>query len=75
MTSDVGASRSASAAPLARAWDAVRWWVRGVNGEAKYDAYLAHHRAHHPGEEPLTERQFWRAEYARQDANPGSRCC
>lgn len=75
MPADVGPGRTASGSPLARAWGAVRWWVRGVTGEARYDAYVAHHRAHHPDVAPLTERQFWRAEYARQDANPGSRCC
>ena len=69
-----GAS-AAEASPARRAWMAVRWWIRGVTGEAKYDAYLAHQRAHHPDAEPLSERAFWRAEYARQEANPGSRCC
>ncbi|WP_295015646.1 hypothetical protein [uncultured Micrococcus sp.] len=23
----------------------------------------------------MTERELWRAEYARQEANPGSHCC
>ncbi|MCV7466757.1 YbdD/YjiX family protein, partial [Micrococcus luteus] len=50
-------------------------WVRQLSGEGKYDAYVAHHRAHHPERAPMTEREFWRAEYARQEANPGSRCC
>lgn len=58
-----------------RGWDSARWWVRQLTGEAKYDAYLAHHRAHHPDVAPMTEREFWRDEYAKQDANPGSRCC
>ena len=56
-------------------WARARWWVRQLSGEGKYDAYVAHHRAHHPERAPMTEREFWRAEYARQEANPGSRCC
>ena len=56
-------------------WPRIRWWLRQLSGEGKYDAYLAHHRAQHPDEAPMTEREFWRSEYARQDANPGSRCC
>ena len=58
-----------------RAWQATRWWVRQLAGEGKYDAYLAHHRARHPGVAPMSEREFWRDEYAKQAANPGSRCC
>lgn len=60
---------------MAGIWASTRWWVRQLTGEGKYDAYLAHHWAHHPGEVPMREREFWRDEYARQDANPGSRCC
>lgn len=65
--------------PIARAfgriWRAAIWYARGVTGEAKYDAYLAHERAAHPGREPMTEREFWRDHYRRQDRDPGSRCC
>ncbi|MCK6094403.1 YbdD/YjiX family protein [Micrococcus sp. 2A] len=57
------------------AWASARWWLRQLTGEGKYDAYLAHHRARHPDVDPMTEREFWRDEYAKQDANPGSRCC
>ena len=64
-----------AAAGLRGAWDRARWWVRQLTGEGRYDAYLAHHRAHHPDVDPMTEREFWRDEYAKQDANPGSRCC
>lgn len=73
-TTPDGAS-AAEASPARRTWQAVRWWVRQLSGEGRYDAYVAHHRAHHPERAPMTEREFWRAEYARQDANPGSRCC
>lgn len=63
------------ASPVRRAWARARWWVRQLSGEAKYDAYVAHHRAHHPGEEPMSVGEFWRSEHARAEANPGSRCC
>ncbi|MEY8039278.1 YbdD/YjiX family protein [Saccharopolyspora cebuensis] len=49
--------------------------MRGVVGEDAYERYLAHHRAHHPDEAPLPEREFWRRHVDRQEANPGSRCC
>ena len=48
----------------------------GVLGADKYQRYLEHHRAHGcEGQAPMSEREFWRARYAEQDANPGSRCC
>lgn len=59
----------------ARAWRWLVWFARGLTGEARYDAYLAHERACHPGREPMTEREFWRDRYRAQDADPGSRCC
>ncbi|MBE9374612.1 YbdD/YjiX family protein [Saccharopolyspora sp. HNM0983] len=49
--------------------------VRGVMGETAYERYLEHHRAHHPDEPPLGEREFWRRHIDRGDTNPGSRCC
>ncbi|GAA0532837.1 hypothetical protein GCM10011581_17580 [Saccharopolyspora subtropica] len=49
--------------------------VRGVVGENAYERYLEHQRRHHPDEEPLPEREFWRRHIDRQDAQPGSRCC
>ncbi len=61
-------------ARLAAAWRAVGWWVAGVLGEHRYAHYLQHHRRHGGGE-ALTEREFWRAEHARADREPGSRCC
>jgi len=60
---------------LARAWRGVVWWAKGVTGESKYQAYVEHERRVHPDREPMTERDFWRDEYRRQDANPEGRCC
>jgi uncharacterized short protein YbdD (DUF466 family) len=49
------------------------WQVlRGVLGERAYEDYLAHHKAHHPGEPPMSEREFWRM---RGDQEPPARCC
>jgi len=77
----VGTERTAPTRPgplagaLGRAWRGVAWWVRGVTGEARYDAYVAHERAAHPDREPMTPREFWRGVYREQDAHPGTRCC
>jgi uncharacterized short protein YbdD (DUF466 family) len=49
--------------------------VRGVVGETAYETYLEHHRAHHGSEQPMTEREFWRAHIDRKEIDPGSRCC
>lgn len=49
--------------------------VRGVMGETAYERYLEHHRANHPDEPPLGEREFWRQHVDRGDTDPGSRCC
>lgn len=51
------------------------WYVNGLTGQSKYATYLAHHQRTHPHTPPLSESDFWRAHYAAQDANPGTRCC
>ena len=49
--------------------------LRAIAGAPDYDRYLAHVRAHHPGEVPLSQREFARQRmHARYDT-PGSRCC
>ncbi|MCG7246646.1 YbdD/YjiX family protein [Corynebacterium simulans] len=44
-------------------------------GDHAYAKYCAHLKAHHPDAAIPTEREYWRARYAEQDANPGARCC
>ena len=66
---------AAAGALLARAWAGAVWWAKGVTGESRYAAYVAHERRAHPDREPMSEREFWRDEYRRQDANPEGRCC
>jgi uncharacterized short protein YbdD (DUF466 family) len=69
------AARTGLRSQLHRAWGGLVWWAKGVTGESKYQAYVDHERRVHPDRTPMTERQFWRDEYARQDANPEGRCC
>ncbi|MBC8091435.1 MAG: YbdD/YjiX family protein [Pseudonocardia sp.] len=49
--------------------------LRGFAGEQAYERYVAHHAAHHPGEAPLAEREFWRRHTDRGDHQPSARCC
>jgi len=70
-----GSPLAAAGAMLLRAARGVRWYVTNLMGDTAYATYVAHQRATHPDAEPLTEREFWRARYAEQDADPGSRCC
>jgi len=80
---------SAGVTPLAAVRSGIRraarglaWYVKGVMGEDAWDKYRAHHEAAHgaadpahPGERMMTEREFWRDQTDRQDANPQGRCC
>ncbi|MEU3312876.1 YbdD/YjiX family protein [Streptomyces sp. NPDC048387] len=54
-----------------------RYYVREFSGEAAYDRYVAHARAHDPGAEVLTRRAFERARTDAREADPreGFRCC
>ena len=72
----------ARASAAARVRDAVvsaarggRWWYAGVSGESRYGAYLAHQRSTHPGEIPLTEREFWVEIHREAESNPQGGCC
>ena len=60
---------------IARAGRGIRWYITNLMGDTAYATYTAHHRAHHPDEPPMTERQFWRDRMDEQDRNPGARCC
>ncbi|MDR7329187.1 uncharacterized short protein YbdD (DUF466 family) [Corynebacterium guangdongense] len=53
----------------------MRWYVGELMGDHAYARYVEHLRRHHPDAEVPTEREYWRARYAEQDANPGARCC
>lgn len=60
---------------VSRVGRGIRWYMTNLMGDRAYDTYLAHHRRTHPGEEVLTEREFWRQKMDDQDRNPGARCC
>lgn len=53
----------------------VRWYVRGVTGSDAYDNYLRCHAARGDTTAPMTESQFWRDRYERQQHHPEGRCC
>ena len=53
----------------------VRWFLRGITREDTYDRYVAHRARHHPGEEPMSRREFWRERMDWEDRNPQGRCC
>ncbi len=55
------------------AFRSVRWYITNLMGDSAYATYVEHHRATHPGEPELTEREFWKKRYADQAAEP--RCC
>ena len=65
-----GLTRTILKAP-AHVW----WYLSELMGDTAYAKYVAHLQAHHPGAPVPTEREYWRARYAAQDANPGARCC
>ena len=51
------------------------WYVREFSGEAKYDHYLEHFASEHPGETPLTEREYWRMREEYDRKHPNTSCC
>ena len=49
--------------------------VRRIIGVPDYDAYVAHQRACHPDDAPITREAFAQYALARRYERPGSRCC
>ena len=49
--------------------------IRRIIGVPDYAAYVAHVREHHPGQEPLSEREFQRERQSARYSQPGNRCC
>lgn len=62
-------------AALAKGVRGAWWYMSELVGENDYDKYVLHLQRHHPGCEIPTKKQFWRDRYAKQDENPGARCC
>ncbi|WP_110239691.1 YbdD/YjiX family protein [Nocardioides gilvus] len=51
----------------------LRWYLRQVSGEAKWDEYLARCRAE--GRDPMTRREFERHRDAHREESARSSCC
>lgn len=43
---------------LVAVWHGIVWYLREISGEARYDHYLEHFAAEHPGETPMSEVEF-----------------
>lgn len=58
-----------------QAFSGVRWYLREVSGESKYDRYVEHLRLNHPGQPVMTRRDFERRRQDLREARPQQRCC
>ncbi|MBC9732277.1 YbdD/YjiX family protein [Nocardioides marmotae] len=56
-----------------RALDGVRWYLKEISGEARWEAYLA--RCTEDGTPPMTRREYERHRTDQREHNPQSRCC
>ena len=62
-------------APFADAWRAALQTARLAIGVPDYDAYVAHMRAQHPGEPPMTREAFCIERMHARYGRGRSRCC
>lgn len=51
----------------------LRWYVRQLTGEARWDEYAA--ECAELGEEPMSRREFERRRDHEREHSPGARCC
>lgn len=51
----------------------LRWYVRQLTGESKWDEYVARCAAY--GEPPMSRREFERRRDHEREHSPGARCC
>jgi len=51
----------------------IRWYLKQVSGEAKWDEYLE--RARSEDMEPMSRRDFERHRSEHKENNPQTRCC
>ncbi|KRB77256.1 hypothetical protein ASE01_10990 [Nocardioides sp. Root190] len=56
-----------------RVWRGVRWYVREMTGEARWDEYAA--RCATEGTEPISRRAWERHRADEREHRPQSRCC
>lgn len=60
---------------LVAVWHGIFWYLREISGEARYDHYLEHFAAEHPGETPMSEVEFIRAREEYDRLHPNTSCC
>lgn len=60
---------------LVAVWHGIVWYLREISGEARYDHYLEHFAAEHPGETPMSEVEFIRAREEYDRLHPNTSCC
>jgi uncharacterized short protein YbdD (DUF466 family) len=53
----------------------MRWYLREVSGESRYDRYVEHCRREHPDEPVMSRRAFERRLQDEREARPQARCC
>jgi uncharacterized short protein YbdD (DUF466 family) len=53
----------------------IGWYWSTLMGDNHYQRYVEHRRRIHPGQEIVSEREYWRMRHAATDANPNPRCC
>jgi hypothetical protein len=56
-----------------RAGRGIRWYIRALSGEAKWDEYLGRARAE--GVEPMSRKDFERHRSEHSEKHPQARCC
>lgn len=60
---------------LKNAWQGIVWYLREISGEARYDHYLEHFVAEHPGATPMSEVEYLRAREEYDRHHPNTSCC
>jgi len=59
--------------PALRVGRGIRWYLKQVSGEAKWDEYLE--RCGSEDVEPMSRRDFERHRTEHKEKNPQARCC
>jgi uncharacterized short protein YbdD (DUF466 family) len=57
------------------AFAGVRWYLREVSGESRYDRYVEHMRRDHPDQAVMSRREYERQQMRMREENPRARCC
>jgi uncharacterized short protein YbdD (DUF466 family) len=53
----------------------IGWYWGTLMGDNHYRRYVEHRGRAHPGEEVVSEREYWQMRHAATDSNPNPRCC